>query len=495
MCYLRLSILASIIIPSLVFGFAGGDGTESSPYQISTPDHLEAVNDDPAAHYVMTNDINLSGRSYERAVIAPDTDYSDGNGYYKYEFDGTRFSGTFDGAGFRVLNLNIDSSLSEGDYPGHLGLFGRTDGAEIKNLGIEGVDIEGGDDSRYIGGMCGWNYDSRITDCYANGTVSGGDESQDFGGFCGVNYTGSITNCCSNVAVFGGDESSRIGGLCGYNYDNYGKITNCCANGTVSGGENSSHIGGLCGLNSNQAAIENSYADVSVSGHDILGGLCGNNNGSVKRCYATGSVSGGDDSYADNLGGLCGRSTYKIENSYATGSVSGGSESDNIGGICGNNYYGSIKNCYATGTVSGDNNIGGICGLNYNDSGVIENCFWDILTSGLYSSAEGTGITTFAMHRQITFTDAGWDYVNEDTNGMIDLWYQNPDDYPKLFWQAIPGDCNYDGYVGQNDILIMAEQWLDYSDRYNRLEADLNFDDYVDILDYSIFFENWLDAN
>ncbi len=71
------------------------------------------------------------------------------------------------------------------------------------------------------------------------------------------------------------------------------------------------------------SSITNSYAMVSVSGGDFVGGLVGYNviSSNIDNSYATGSVSG--SSY---VGGLVGDNVIYsiIDNSYATGSVSGG---------------------------------------------------------------------------------------------------------------------------------------------------------------------------
>ncbi|MBR0303628.1 MAG: hypothetical protein IJQ80_07240, partial [Clostridia bacterium] len=40
--------------------FAGGDGSQSNPYQVSTPEQLNAVRNDLSAHYVQINDIDMS---------------------------------------------------------------------------------------------------------------------------------------------------------------------------------------------------------------------------------------------------------------------------------------------------------------------------------------------------------------------------------------------------------------------------------------------------
>ncbi|MFV7791758.1 GLUG motif-containing protein, partial [Aliarcobacter lanthieri] len=57
------------------------------------------------------------------------------------------------------------------------------------------------------------------------------------------------------------------------------------------------------------------------------------------------------------VGGLVGDNTYgTISNSYASGTVSG---NNYVGGLVGDNVYGKISNSYASGTVSGNNYVGG----------------------------------------------------------------------------------------------------------------------------------------
>ena len=67
-------ILLSILFSTTVFAFSGGDGTTINPYQISTPLHLEEVNNDLSANYILINNVDLEGITYNSAIIAPDTD-------------------------------------------------------------------------------------------------------------------------------------------------------------------------------------------------------------------------------------------------------------------------------------------------------------------------------------------------------------------------------------------------------------------------------------
>jgi hypothetical protein len=144
--------------------------------------------------------------------------------------------------------------------------------------------------------------------------------------------------------------------------------------------------------------------------------------------------------------------------SYATGSVSGGAL---IGGLVGYNDGGSITSCYAAGFVSGNLSVGGLLGSN--QSGMVSSCFWDMQTSSWATSAGGTGKTTAEMKTRSTFTDAGWDFVDESTNGTTDVWRICADgvDYPRLSWEfSQSGDFDCPDGVALDDLLYLAVRWL-----------------------------------
>jgi len=227
-----------------------------------------------------------------------------------------------------------------------------------------------------------------------------------------------------NMVVRNGRNSGllvgRIGGsreLFGWNRK-HGLLSNCCVEGgTISGDV---HVGGLVGQNS--GTITKCCSSASVSGNWANGGLVGRNHGSISKCYATGSVSGSRG--YPNVGGLvgynCGRG--RVTNCYATGSVSGGWR---VGGLVGANDFGTVTSCYSTGNVSGHKKFGGLLGWNGEDS-TVASSFWDMNTSGKNTSAGGTGKTTAEMQMESTFTSAGWDFT-------APIWtIRGGSSYPKL---------------------------------------------------------------
>ncbi len=232
--------------------FSGGDGTAKDPYQIATIQDLLDVNSDPAACFVLVNDINLAGQTFTNAVISP----SSGN---KSDFRGIPFSGSFNGNGHIIRNVTIVKGFVGGYY---LGLFGKIDNdSEIRFLGIENASIDGLGD--YIAALVGANYGGNITNCYSNGDVAGNNF---VGGLVGQNYNGRISNCYSRGNVIG---NYFIGGLIG---TNLGAITNCYSNCAVNGNYS---IGGLIGDNSYVSNIFNCFWDVEKSGTAISNGGTG----------------------------------------------------------------------------------------------------------------------------------------------------------------------------------------------------------------------------
>ncbi|NUQ81863.1 MAG: VCBS repeat-containing protein [Bacteroidetes bacterium] len=251
----------------------------------------------------------------------------------------------------------------------------------------------------------------------------------DYVGVFGLSHgTGSIDSLgVKNVNITG---KRYVGGLIGLNNSSTRSVSNTYSTGTVKG--NSGTAGGLVG--SNGGSITNSYSTCNVSGSSTtIGGLVGFNasSGSISKSFATGNAT----SSSFQVGGLVGQNSGTLANTYSTGRVSG---SYWVGGLVGyNNYSGVINYSFATGNIPvNDPDTGGLVGGN-GSGGTISNSFWDTETSGKASSHGGTGKTTAQMKTQSTFTDAGWDFITETTNGTNDIWEINGTDnsgYPKLTW-------------------------------------------------------------
>ena len=175
------------------------------------------------------------------------------------------------------------------------------------------------------------------------------------------------------------------------------------------------HVGGLVG--NNLGTITACYATGHVSGSTNIGGLVGTHYSSVRTSYATARVSG-----RSAVGGLVGRNLgIIIAASYATGAVAGQSS---VGGLIGYEDGNTVRASYATGPVSGNRDVGGLVGLS--SSGEISASYWDTTTSGQTTGDHGTGQTTAQLQAPTDATGiyADWDAAQWDFGGT--------DAYPAL---------------------------------------------------------------
>ena len=240
------------------------------------------------------------------------------------------YAGILDGNGYTLSNLSHTE-----------GLFVSIKNATIKNLTLSGFTISDSDSN--TGALAGTATNSEIDNVkVTGGTVTGYSSGSYTGGLVGYSSGTKITNSSSSATVSG---YQNTGGLVGYNYSN-SVIINSSATGSVTG--SGTYTGGLVGQNS--STIQNSYATGTVTGkEDYIGGFAGYNSGTITKSYASGTVKQSSSSY-DYTGGFVGyNSSGTIKDSYASGSVSG---YQYTGGFAGYQSYGTITNCYSSGAVS-----------------------------------------------------------------------------------------------------------------------------------------------
>ena len=334
------------------------------------------------AGYELTADLDFDTNGNGEADEG-DVYWNSGNGWIPIG-ESSAFDTTFDGGGHTISNLYIRRTPDVGLF----GVLGSR--STVSGIGLVAASV-GASGYGAAGALAGTGR-GVIEDSFADGLVAGCVDN--IGGLVGVNH-GSIANSHSAVDVINAGKSHKaafvvitdvindlidiplfissrlacygsVGGLVG---DNEGTIASSYSTGVVSGLTDS--FGGLAGENS--GAVTDSYATGNVSGKGFadLGGLVGHNKfeGKVTTSYATGGVSG----QGDNFGGLAGVNSGVIVASYATGSVSGNGFAD-VGGLVGDNRYtGVVTAAYAEGSVSGRaDRYGGLLGSN---QGVITMCF------------------------------------------------------------------------------------------------------------------------
>ena len=302
---------------------------------------------------------------------------------------------------------SISDSYAKGIVSGDSqtgGLVGQNGGGIIEGSRALGA-VTG---ANQVGGLVGENKGS-ISNSYAQGAVTGDSQT---GGLVGVNESNArIVNSHTRqeVRVSGKDQ---VGGLVG---ENKGSISNSYTQGAVTG---DNQTGGLVG--ENKGNISNSYARGPVTGDSQTGGLVGLHlGGTISDSYAlnqvvgtapgVGGLVGVSESNArivsshvyrgsrvrgkDQVGGLVGENKGTISNSYARGSVTGDSQT---GGLVGENS-GTVRSAYSTGAVGGTNLPGRLVGVN---SGTIARSYAsklgdvDSLVGGNDGAVQGSALRT-----------------------------------------------------------------------------------------------------
>ena len=183
----------------------------------------------------------------------------------------------------------------------------------------------------------------------------------------------------TNISVSG---ANCVGGIAG---QNYGTVENCSVNGTVTG-KGFTDTGGIAG--SNYGTISGCSAEGTVTGSVNVGGIAGGSYLGViiDGCHSTADVSG-----ISSVGGVLGNlgNNSFLMACYSTGNVTVTSTDGSfVGGVVGINSQGTVTGCYhATGEITslGGGRIGGIVGENY--IGTVAACYWDSnLSSGTGSN-------------------------------------------------------------------------------------------------------------
>ncbi len=447
-CLVKLLFIGLLV--STAFAYSGGSGTESDPYQIAAvSDWNDLMNtvSDWNKHFIMTADVNLQGVALTPVGI----DYVVG------------FTGVFDGNSHIIRNVYINNPT------GHfIGLFGTIIDGQVRNLGVENVNIVNVNISDYscVGGLVGWNY----------------------------GYTGTISNCYVTGSVCGDDMA---GGLAG---ENNGFITDCFATGDVNG---ITDVGGLVG--GNTGTIETCYATGSVNGSNYVGGLAGSQyqgSETIIASYATGTVTGNTC-----VGGLVGWNSYSaINGCYSVGQVIGDTD---VGGLVGYSYNGTIDASFWDVNTSGQPTSAGGTGkttvemktlstftsagwdfVSETANGYLDT--WQMCVDGLYYPKlswqfplgdfvcpDGVDFYDFAVFAgQWLLEKLSYDVASGKGDGIVNF----------LDWAVFAN--NWQGDMAQ--LSEFTSQWLKSSAYNADIAPEPDGDGVVNFIDFALFAENWL---
>ena len=351
--------------------------------------------------YMLKNDIDLSSVCSEASGVSWQPIGRASN---------SPFTGAFYGNGYEIQNIYLIKETGTPIGLGLFGYLGECTIKDLGLTGsmtTEVSSIIGG-----IAGVLITNKDCNIVNCYNKASISSEANSNSAGGIIGnVNGTLNAINCYNEGIVSGSNNTGGIAGYTNgtlnlQNCYNTGNITNNLGdyaggligrdnaetnsttiansynNGKVSG--RMYNGGGLIGRNVGALNITNSYNDGEVNNarteNTGTGGILGcqnstNNTATITNCQNHSKITA--DVY---VGGIVGRKQNgTIENCENTGIIEEtavNSTHGNSGGIVGYNIRGIISKCKNTGEVNAKSNcIGGVCGNNH--GGTVKESFND----------------------------------------------------------------------------------------------------------------------
>lgn len=175
--------------------FAGGDGSETNPYKVSTIKQLQKANLFSSAHFIQINDIDASSTKM----------WNDGKGFIPIGVTKVGFTGSYNGQGYKISNLYINRPTGR-----PIGLFGKIGkDAVVKNVHLVDADITG---DINVGGLTGVLNGGLITLVSVSGTIKAGIHS---GGIAGMIRRGTISKSYNIATIVGIKTSDQKGGECG----------------------------------------------------------------------------------------------------------------------------------------------------------------------------------------------------------------------------------------------------------------------------------------
>ena len=310
--------IAVIMLINLLPVTAFATGPDWSGYTaISSAADLKNIANDMDGKYYLTQNITLT-ENWTPLGLGRSGSYD--------KFDGTPFTGTFDGNGHTISGLDTTTQFET--YAG-VGLFASVGaGGTIRNLTLSDANVYG----RY------W-----------------------VGGFAGLN-SGTIENCHLVDSKVGGYEKSNPS-------QNYNYI----------GG---SQIGGIIGWNLPDGVItDSSVIRSSVLGNLNVGGVTGRNNGTISQSFVRDcsddhwigtKYQKSNATYSTALAMVCNslmmqsQGYYNLTTPYMY-----------VGGLVGSNEssqgLGKVSNCYVVNTqLQAIDAFGELIGVNWGD---VENCY------------------------------------------------------------------------------------------------------------------------
>lgn len=267
-----------VILPGTADALSG----QETVIEIRTPEELTAMAENPSGSYRLMADLDMTGVSWKPAA----------------------FSGSFDGNGYAVLNLEITETGEgiedtwDGNMKGYetrfAGLFDTLKGAAVKNLQLINLRIDVDTEwPCFIGGIAGYMEDSVIENCSIQGflQLKACDRMFGVGGMAGYgsgeikDTTADVTLVCIDTDATTKDEQF-MGGVCAAGYPD---IHGCSVN--IAGFDSDHgyvHDGGLVGMYMFYPRGTKYYG--SITDNLVTGKITFFEDNKNRRAYCTGFI-------------------------------------------------------------------------------------------------------------------------------------------------------------------------------------------------------------
>lgn len=460
--------------------FAGGAGTSVSPWQISSAEQLQELNDclpynltagvnttdgfgdmrvdsvnDPSdptyvnplpwdksqaainpharKYFLLTADIDLSGKPFLPIGIVTSDFFEEASVMGTTKFLLNSFQGNFDGDSHTVSNLTVSNNTATG-----VGLFGIVDYySSIKNLNIVTANIEG---RAAAGGLAGISagkisniavIDSTIKSQYLAGGLIG--KTWDFiNGNPPFASTGYYVYKLSNGESFH-KKSCVTGGTveATSNFDTTSGLTG------AGYGWNEA-VGGVFGFNGFSAS-EIFESTTVMTNKVTAGGVVGWNTGNLQNSYARGSVLSNSSNF-NAVGGFAGSMDANINFTYTSSYVEGSATAASMASWVNSPYFGGHSGYVSTAanvTFTGSNP-----GKNY----------WDNTVSGFNLDPNNFGTNDLRYGSYLVHSGGGDFIALASTTSELQsgsflsgkgfssaIWNESAGSYPTL--KAFPNGC------------------------------------------------------
>ncbi len=227
----------------------------------TTATDLQGMNGNLSKNYALGADIDATATR----------GWNGGEGFLPVGTKGANFTGSFAGLGHHIDNLYINRPTAPA-----VGLFGDLSYGSVRDVGLNSVDIFGGN---LVGGLIGrlWGSGASVKNTYTTGTVTGSPTLTIITGF-GNGYVGGLIGWMTPY----NDSGALLGGTM--------TLTTSYSHANVTGIGPGGLVGSL-----DLSTVSNSYAQgnvVSYTNHASIGGLVGGMiHSSISNSYSTGTVS------------------------------------------------------------------------------------------------------------------------------------------------------------------------------------------------------------